>query len=122
MQIEISRVKFSDLETTQPEEPSASIKERVEQARAIQRQRFTRSKASCNAQMSPHLVRKHCKTTPEAHSLLREAFKKLHLSARSHDKILKVSRTIADLAGSKIIEVEHMGEALQYRSITNLWG
>ena len=122
MQIEISRVKFSDLETTQPEEPSTLIKERVEQARAIQRQRLARSKASCNAQMSAHTVRKHCKATPEAHSLLREAFKKLHLSARSHDKILKVSRTIADLAGSNIIEVEHIGEALQYRSFTNVWG
>lgn len=121
MQIEISRVKFSELETADAGEPSAKIKERVEQARAIQRERFTGGKTSCNAQMSPAMVRKYCKTTPEARLLLREAFKKLNLSARSHDKILKVARTIADLAGANIIEVEHMAEALQYRSFSNIW-
>jgi magnesium chelatase family protein len=123
MQIEISRVEFSDLEQTEPGETSAIIKSRVEQARAIQRQRFENSKstATCNAQMPASLVRKHCRTTVAAKTLLKEAFKQLNLSARSHDKLLKVARTIADLAGSDIITDIHMAEALQYRNLENMW-
>ncbi|MTI79896.1 MAG: YifB family Mg chelatase-like AAA ATPase [Firmicutes bacterium] len=119
MHIEISRVEFNELENDKPGESSASIKERVENARYIQRQRFSNNIAvACNAQMPASLVRKHCNASQEARSLLRSAFKQLNLSARSHDKILKVARTIADLAGKfKTIEAQHMAEALQYRNL-----
>lgn len=121
MHIEISRVEFSDLEKTTPSETSASIKTRVEKARAIQRSRFhdLKSAVTCNAQMTPALVRKHCLTDRDAKALLKTAFKQLNLSARSHDKILKVARTIADLANSDVINAQHMAEALQYRSLDN---
>ncbi|MEG6615340.1 ATP-binding protein [Peptococcaceae bacterium 1198_IL3148] len=123
MHVEITRVEFSDLEKAEPGEASALIKERVEKARAIQRQRFANSKptVTCNAQMPASLVRKHCRATSEAKALLKTAFKQLNLSARSHDKLLKVARTIADLAGSDSIEASHMAEALQYRSLENMW-
>ncbi|MBM7854351.1 magnesium chelatase family protein [Desulfohalotomaculum tongense] len=116
--IEVSRVEYSDLENAPPGEPSAVIKARVEQARNIQRQRFSKNKAvSCNAQMPGPLVRKHCITSPRARELLKSAFTQLQLSARSYDKILKIARTIADLAGRETIAAEHMAEALQYRRL-----
>ncbi|WP_031515407.1 YifB family Mg chelatase-like AAA ATPase [Desulfofalx alkaliphila] len=119
MHIEVPRLDYSDLENTEPGEPSALIKKRVEKAREIQRKRFSQSNArvGCNAHMPASLVRKHCTATDEAKSLLRTAFKQLNLSARSHDKILRVARTIADLANSNIIEANHIAEAIQYRNL-----
>lgn len=118
MHIEVSRVEFSDLENNQPGESSAIIKTRVEQARNIQRQRLQKHQAavSCNAHMPVALVRKYCIASVEAKLLLKTAFKQLQLSARSHDKILKVARTIADLDGCENINNLHMAEALQYRN------
>lgn len=121
MHIEVLRVQFSDLQDPTPAEPSAEIKARVEKARSIQRMRFNgmQSKVTCNAQMPPSMIRKYCVPSREAKSLLRAAFKSLNLSARSHDKILKLARTVADLAGSELILEQHMAEALQYRSWEN---
>lgn len=126
LHIEVPRLPYEDISQQSEGESSLEIKKRVEQAREIQRLRFSaeeqagrlRSKSSfvtCNAAMGPREVRVHCKLTKDARALLKDAFGRLNLSARSYDRILKVSRTIADLAGSKLIEENHVAEALQYR-------
>jgi magnesium chelatase family protein len=100
----------------------------VEAARERQRERFQtevqkggRSQTpSCNAHMGPKEVRRYCKMTRGAQGLIKEAFKKFSLSARSHDKILKVSRTIADLEGAVLIGEFHLAEAIQYRSLDRI--
>lgn len=122
MHIEMSRVEFGDLEDTFPAETSAVIKKRIEDARSIQRQRFKihNQRVSCNAHMPASLVRKHCVTTNDAKNIIRSAFKQLNLSARSHDKILRVARTIADMDGSEIINSQHIAEALQYRNLDSI--
>jgi magnesium chelatase family protein len=105
------------------EEPSATIRERVTKARFIQLKRFSdQIKVSCNARMTPRLLRKHCPLDAESMDLLRIAVSNLNLSARAYDRILKVARTIADLAGARQIQVDHIGEAVQYRALDrNLW-
>jgi len=115
IQLEVPRIKYKDLEQQQKSESSKEIKERVELARTMQRQRFKKHGVECNAQMTPKLVRKYCLLSSEAKSLLKMAFEQLTLSMRAHDRILKIARTIADLAGSEIIETEHLAEAIQYR-------
>ncbi|MDD4334461.1 MAG: YifB family Mg chelatase-like AAA ATPase [Desulfotomaculaceae bacterium] len=122
--IEVPRLPYEEINSSEKPESSASIKKRVETARKRQRERFmaeTQKSAhakttSCNAQMKPKEVRRHCKMTKDARDLFHSAFKKLALSARSHDKILKVSRTIADLDGAELINETHLAEAIQYRS------
>ncbi|GAB6933504.1 YifB family Mg chelatase-like AAA ATPase [Calditerricola satsumensis] len=98
-------------------EPSAAIAARVRQAWAMQAERFRGTGVTCNAEMTPALLRRHCVLRREAASLLRRAFDALGLSARAHDRILKVARTIADLAGSETVEAEHVAEAIQYRML-----
>ena len=93
--------------------PSASIRERVEAARDIQRERFRQ----CNAEMTSRQIRKHCTLDPSSRRLLISAIERLGLSARAHDRILKVARTIADLAGAEQIEAGHVAEAVQYRAL-----
>jgi magnesium chelatase family protein len=123
--IEVPRLPYEEITSGEKPESSASIKKRVEAARERQRERFmseahknARYQApSCNAQMKPKEVHRYCKMTRGAQGLLKEAFKKLSLSARSHDKILKVSRTIADLDSSELINESHLAEAIQYRSL-----
>jgi magnesium chelatase family protein len=126
--IEVPRLPFNDISSGEKPENSAAIKKRVEEARERQRERFrdgaqnnTRCQApSCNAQMGPKEVRRYCKISKEARDLLKEAFKRFSLSARSHDKILKVSLTIADLEGTEIIGESHLAEAIQYRSLDRI--
>jgi magnesium chelatase family protein len=126
--IEVPRLPYEDISSGEKPEDSGAIKKRVEKARARQRERFrdgsqnsTRCQPpSCNAQMGPKEVRRYCKTSKEARDLLKEAFKRFSLSARSYDKILKVSRTIADLEGTEIIGGSHLAEAIQYRSLDKL--
>ncbi|GBF32027.1 ComM-related protein [Desulfocucumis palustris] len=113
--IDVPRVTFDELADSQPGETSEAIKKRVEAARAIQRERFKNSGTGCNANMTGSVVRKNCLLSREASSLLKSAFKQLKLSARSHDRVLKVARTVADLAGSERIQAEHLAEAVQYR-------
>ncbi|MFX4261761.1 YifB family Mg chelatase-like AAA ATPase [Pelotomaculum propionicicum] len=125
--IEVPRLPFEEISSNEKPEGSASIKKRVEAARERQRERFMnedhkRCKApTCNAQMGSKEVRQYCKMTKGAQNLLKGAFSKFSLSARSHDKILKVSRTIADLDGSKLIEEFHLAEAIQYRSLDRIY-
>lgn len=113
--IDVPRVTFDELADSQAGETSEAIKKRVEAARAIQRERFKNSGTGYNANMTGSVVRKNCLLSREASSLLKSAFKQLKLSARSHDRVLKVARTVADLAGSERIQAEHLAEAVQYR-------
>ena len=115
--IELPSVKYKELSDTKEAEPSSAIKNRVEKAQAIQRERFKSEGIFYNAQMNTKLIKKHCILENEVKELLRLAMTELGLSARAYDKILKVSRTIADLAGSEPIKTEHLSEAVQYRSL-----
>ena len=122
IQIEVPRVNYEELSGKNNGESSVEIKKRVEAARLIQIERFHNPKGNsgyirCNAQMRPTDVRSYCKLSKEAASLMKTAFQQLNLSARSHDKVLKISRTIADLEAVNQIEVEHLAEAIQYRNL-----
>lgn len=113
IQLEIPRLEFSELQSDIEEEDSLSVRKRVERARAVQLARFNYS----NAFMKSQDVKKYCKLDKEGKELLREAFNRLGLSARAHDRILKVARTIADLEGVENISVSHLAEAIQYRAL-----
>jgi magnesium chelatase family protein len=112
---------------TQPElaapagDSTATVRQRVEQARALQRQRFRTSKSGVNAEMTARQVRRYCAPPPEAERLLAAAMSQLGLSARGHDRVLKVARTIADLDGGDTLRPEHCAEALQYRGLDRQW-
>jgi magnesium chelatase family protein len=112
---EVPRVEYEKLSSDRLGEPSANIRERVEAARAVQRGRFAGTRLLSNADMGPKEVRVYCKLTEAGNALIKAATRQLGLSARSFHRVLKVSRTIADLAGSKGIETTHLAEALQYR-------
>jgi magnesium chelatase family protein len=110
-------LKTRELVDVPLEEPSAAIKERTTRARKVQWQRFQGQPVLCNAHMeSPHL-RHFCLLSKEAKEILIRAMEELKFSARAHDKILKVARTIADLAESRSIEAAHIAEAVGYRSL-----
>ncbi len=116
--IEVPRVDYEKLNSTQVGETSASIRQRVQTARDIQNKRFSNGEAKdvvCNADMRVGEVRLFCSLQPEGQSLMRAAMSQLNLSARAYHRILKLSRTIADLAGSDEILSPHLAEALQYR-------
>ena len=115
--IELPSIKYKELTDTKDGEPSAVIKARVEKARVIQRERFRHESIFYNTQMNTKLIKKYCLLEDEAKELLKMAMTELGLSARAYDKILKVSRTIADLADSEDILVEYISEAVQYRSL-----
>lgn len=115
--IEVPPVDFEKLSDSTRGEASAQIKKRVEAARRLQQERLEKTDANCNAQMNSAMTREFCRTTDEAMRLLRNAFDKLGLSARAYDKILRVSRTIADLDRADVIDSAHIAEAIQYRSL-----
>jgi len=121
--VEVPGIDLKDLTETSSEEPSANIRERVTRARFIQLNRFSdQTNVSCNARMTPRLLRKYCALDSESMDLLRTAVTTLNLSARAYDRILKVARTIADLVGSRKIQVDHVAEAVQYRALDrSLW-
>jgi magnesium chelatase family protein len=121
--VEAPAVEYKELSSTERAEPSAAIRERVIAARKIQQGRFTTSrKCRANAEMSPGLLKTHCQLDAQGQELLRHGLEELHLSARAYDRILKVSRTIADLANSDHIESAHVMEAIQYRTLDrSLW-
>jgi len=121
--LDVPAVNYQDLTNVRPAETSAQIKERVNKARAIQIKRFKEAEGVvCNASMSHKQVRKFCPLEREGNDLLKMAMTELNLSARAYDKVLKVSRTIADLEGSDQIKTEHLAEAIQYRSLDrNFW-
>ncbi|MFQ6016171.1 MAG: YifB family Mg chelatase-like AAA ATPase [Anaerolineae bacterium] len=113
--IEVPRVDYDKLSSDRLGEPSAAIRQRVEAAREVQRQRFEGTGFTCNADMGPAQVRKYCPLDETGRSLLRAAMQQLAMSARAFHRILKLARTIADLAGSEQIETAHLAEAIQYR-------
>jgi len=116
--IEVPSVDCEKLSGDRLGEPSASIRARVQAARDIQNKRFTHREANdivCNADMRVGKVRQFCGLQAEGQSLMRAAMSQLQLSARAYHRILKLSRTIADLAGSEEIQSPHLAEALQYR-------
>lgn len=115
--IEVPQVGYPELSSSLPTEGSAQIKARVEKAREVQRERFKSEGILCNAHMSHKQVRKFCVLGKEESELLKTAMSELNFSARAYDKILKISRTIADLAGGENIKTEHLSEAIQYRSL-----
>lgn len=116
LQIEVDGVLYDDLVSTKEEEPSKAVKERVEAARAIQRERFINESIKVNAGMGERQIKKYCRLSAECESILRAAFETLRLSARARSRIIKVARTIADLAGEKDILPAHVLEATGYRS------
>jgi magnesium chelatase family protein len=116
--IEVPAVRYKELRGNGEIESSASVRERVLRARKIQIDRYRdENKIYANAQMPPKLIRKHCAITAEGEKLLETAIQRLGLSARAHDRILKVSRTIADLEGAPSIDPKHLSEAIQYRTL-----
>ncbi len=110
-------VSYRDLSQGTPGEASALIRERVERARAVQAARFGTSPARVNARMSAAQVRRFCPIPAAGQRLLALAIERLGLSARGHDRTLKVARTIADLEGRETIAAEHLSEAIQYRGL-----
>jgi len=116
--IEVPAVKYTDLSSKKMGELSSSVRGRVKKAREIQRERFTGRKGLFkNADMQSKEIREFCQVDKAGEDLLKQAITKLGLSARAYDRILKVARTIADLAGRANILPEHIGEAIQYRSL-----
>jgi magnesium chelatase family protein len=116
--IEVTPVAFDELSTTRVSEKSDAIRERVIMAREIQDQRYNElTDIYCNAQMTSKLIHQYCEISQAGMLLLKNAMNKLSLSARAYDRILKVSRTIADLAKCDEIKIEHLAEAIQYRSL-----
>lgn len=122
--LEVVPVPFKKLSEQQATESSAAIRDRVIAAREIQSRRFAKSEGIfCNAQMSSKMIRQYVDLDETSSSLLKNAMEKLGLSARAYDRILKVSRTIADLEGSENVESQHLSEAIQYRSLDREnWG
>jgi len=121
--LEVQPVKYDDLKTEINGESSSQIRDRVKRAREIQLDRFRRDKIYTNAQMSNKLIKKYCNLSPSSEKIMAQGFKKYKFSARTYNKILRVSRTIADLAGERDITDSHVLEALRYRSLNiNQWG
>jgi magnesium chelatase family protein len=123
LHIEVPAVEYRDISSDRDEERSVPIRERVMKARQRQQERFQKDrKTTCNARMGPRQIKQHCKLSPESQELIRMAMTELNLSARAYDRILKVSRTIADLSSSEAITSEHVSEAIQYRTFDRtLW-
>lgn len=120
--IDVPAVKVQELSAKENGESSTDIRARVVQARNIQLQRFAGEAIYCNAQMTPRLIRQYCQLATSAQQLLERAMQKYGLSARAYDRILKVARTIADLAGEEGVNEQHLSEAVHYRTLDrNYW-
>lgn len=115
--IEVSPVKYQKLDSNEEIETSEVIKKRVDKARRIQMERYKDNNILSNSELTPKLINKYCKLDERGKKILEDAFNKLKLSARAYGRILKVARTIADLDNSQNIQVKHIAEAIQYRSI-----
>jgi magnesium chelatase family protein len=119
--IEVPSVKYEQLSNLEKGEPSASIRSRIVAARKIQQERYAKDRhVHCNAGMQPKHSRKYCRPSDEAAQLLKTAVAEMNFSARAYDRILKVARTIADLAGEEMIGTDHIAEAIQYRTLDRM--
>ena len=115
--IEVTPVKYQKLDSEEKVETSEEIRKRVNKARKLQFDRYKKYNIYSNAELTPSLIEKYCKLDKKGKQLLKTSFEKLGLSARAHGRILKVARTIADLDGKENINVKHLAEAIQYRSL-----
>ena len=123
LHVEVPPVDYVALSSQSKEETSAEIKARVNKARKIQQERYKNTEITCNARLTPKLLKQYCKMTDEAQKYLQMSFDKLGLSARAYDRILKVARTVADLEGSEIIEKQHIFTSISFRSLDRkYWG
>jgi magnesium chelatase family protein len=116
-QVEVPGIRYQELASKDAGESSNIIRDLVNKARKIQLQRFEKSKIHANAQMGTREIKRYCPVKDDAEKLLETAINKLGLSARAYSRVLKVGRTIADLAGSESTEASHIAEAIQYRSL-----
>jgi magnesium chelatase family protein len=122
MHIEVPAVPFQELSAQADGTSSVAMRQQVSKARAAQRRRFGADNAILNSRMSTRQLRRHCILDEEGKQLLKTAMDELGLSARAHDRILRVARTVADLEGSESIKVAHVVEAIGYRSLDRkLW-
>ena len=115
--VEMPPVEYRELSGESQEEASAAIRRRVEAVRALQQERYKGLGISCNARLDPAHLREYCRLTPEGDAFLEQAYSRLDLSPRSYDRLLRVARTIADLAGEELITADAVAEAVQYRSM-----
>ena len=113
--IEVPRVDYDKLSDDRLGEPSSMIQKRVKAAREQQRERFEGTSLTCNADMGPTEIHEYCLLDDTCQSLMRSAMQQMQLSARAYHRILKLARTIADLAGDEALDAPHLAEALQYR-------
>ena len=116
MHIEVPTVEYEAMRRKTQPESSAVVRQRVNAAREVQKRRFTGTEVSCNAYMTPAMIGRYCKLDEAGERLMQGAFDRLGLTGRSHDRILRMARTIADLDGAEHIEANHLAEAIQYRS------
>ena len=117
--VEVPRVEFEKLASSRTGEPAKVVRVRVEAARGRQRARFQGTRLTCNADMGPGEVRRYCELNDAGRGLVRQAMTQLQLTARAFHRVLKLARTIADLADAQEIALTHVAEALQYRP--RLW-
>lgn len=123
LHVEVPPVDYESLSSDVKEETSAEIRERVNRARKIQTERYKGTEVTCNARLTPALLKKYCIMSDDASKYLGLSFERLGMSARAYDRILKVARTVADLANSEIIEKEHIFTAISFRSLDRkYWG
>ncbi len=115
--IEVFPIKYEELNSEINSATSAELKEKLEKARLIQIQRYKNDNILFNSQLTPRLIKKYCKLGSSQKGLMKEAFNKMGLSARAHNRIIKLSRTIADLEEKETIDVSHLAEAIQYRNL-----
>ncbi len=113
--IQVPRVEYQKLRELKPGESHAEVRARVEAARELLRVRFTGTEIASNADMRPAQIRQYCALDEECHTLMKAAMRQLQLTARAYHRVLKLARTIADLAGADAITQVHLAEALQYR-------
>ena len=116
MHIEVPSVEYEAMRRKEQPESSADIRVRVNAAREVQKKRFAGTEVSCNAYMTPSMIGQYCQLDAAGEKLMQGAFERLGLTGRSHDRILRMARTIADLEGAENIEAAHLAEAIQYRS------
>ena len=117
LHVEVPAVNYDELNSNTVSESSAEIKARVNAARQLQTERYKGTSVRCNARLTPSTLKQFCIMDDRASMMLKTAFEKMGFSARAYDRVLKVSRTIADLDGSEVISVRHIAEAVQYRNL-----